>query len=95
MFSWNSNLYPAAALAENLEAIIWAKKHGCPWDDKACTAACEVGNLPILEWLRARGCPWNEDVYVAAIDMLFEDYHSSFVNEFGANFTNWFVNATP
>ena len=49
-----------AAVAGQLEALIWAREHGCPWDRDTSKAAAQGGNIEVLRWAREHGCPWNE-----------------------------------
>ena len=49
-----------AAEGGHLEALQWARAHGCPWDRWTCANAASNGHLEVLQWARAHGCPWDE-----------------------------------
>jgi hypothetical protein len=38
----------------------WARRNGCPWDERTCEVAAGRGHLEILRWARQHGCPWTE-----------------------------------
>ena len=41
--------------------LIWAREHGCTWDEMTCAKAAEGGHLEVLKWAREHGCPLEED----------------------------------
>jgi len=49
-----------AAQGGHLEALEWARRNGCPWDEHTCLVAAEGGHLEVLRWARRNGCPWDE-----------------------------------
>jgi hypothetical protein len=45
-----------AARAGQLEALKWAREHGCPWEEsRMCHRAALGGHLGVLKWLRELG----------------------------------------
>jgi len=40
---------------------MWAREHGCPWDEDTCALAAAGGYLNVLKWMREHHCPWHED----------------------------------
>jgi len=55
-----------AAEFGHLDVVQWARKHGCPWDARACTIAAQHGHLEVLRWAREHGCPWGSGIAVCA-----------------------------
>jgi len=56
-----------AAKGGHLEVLIWAREHGCLWDetmydvDTDCSSlAASGGHLEVLKWLRGHGYPMDE-----------------------------------
>ena len=49
-----------AARDGHLEVLKWARRNGCPWDEKTCAEAARGGHLEVLRWARENGCPWDE-----------------------------------
>jgi len=43
----------------HLEALMYAREHGCPWNEWVCHDAVKGGHLAVLQWARERNCPWN------------------------------------
>ena len=54
------------ASAGDVEALQWAREHGCPWDYRTCSRAAQKGRLEVLQWLHAHGCPWDEQTCSSA-----------------------------
>jgi hypothetical protein len=50
----------------NLEVLIWAREHDCPWGIGTCSWAAKNGHLAVLRWAREHGCPWNKRMCVSA-----------------------------
>ena len=56
------------ARAGDIEALRWAREHGCPWavpgpwpyDQTTCAEAAREGHLGVLQWLHESGCPWDD-----------------------------------
>jgi len=56
-----------AAKYGELDALQWAREHGCPWDEmEVSQAAAWGGHLGVLQWTREHGCPLVEDICVYA-----------------------------
>eukprot|EP00303_Exanthemachrysis_gayraliae_P001652 CAMPEP_0206005178 /NCGR_PEP_ID=MMETSP1464-20131121/4416_1 /ASSEMBLY_ACC=CAM_ASM_001124 /TAXON_ID=119497 /ORGANISM="Exanthemachrysis gayraliae, Strain RCC1523" /LENGTH=220 /DNA_ID=CAMNT_0053378605 /DNA_START=64 /DNA_END=726 /DNA_ORIENTATION=+ len=49
-----------AAVQGCLDALQWARDHGCPWHAGVCAAAAYGGHLEVIQWARANGCPWDK-----------------------------------
>jgi len=45
-----------AAACGHLEALVWARSQGCPWDTFSALLVAESGLLEVLQWVRADGC---------------------------------------
>lgn len=56
----------AAAEANDMDMLKWARKIGCPWDESTCANAAFHGNLEILHYARSQGCRWDESTCSAA-----------------------------
>lgn len=56
----------AAAEANDLRMLKWAKRIGCPWDESTCANSAFHGNIDILKYARSKGCPWDESTCSAA-----------------------------
>lgn len=46
----------------HFEILMWARRNGCPWNERTFSNATMSGREDVLEWLRAEGCP---DGYVS------------------------------
>ena len=42
-----------------LEALQWAREHGCPWDEDVCAWLLR-GHLHVLKWAWEHDCPCDE-----------------------------------
>jgi len=51
-----------AAAGGHLEVLMWAREHGCNWDEFTCAFAAEGGHLEVSQWVREHGCPWEEHI---------------------------------
>ena len=59
-----------AVQGNQIETLIWARQHGCPWeppsstrkpwDPTCCCIAAWKGHLDMLKYLHENGCPWNK-----------------------------------
>ena len=74
---WGIRVCHLAAAGGHLEVLIWAREHGCPWEEEepgeyddlvwtpyCCALAAEGGHLEVLRWLRfgsTIACPWDGD----------------------------------
>ena len=47
-----------AARRGKLEAMIWARLHGCPWSKWVPINAAVGGHVDIIQWARAHGASW-------------------------------------
>jgi len=56
---FKAKLCRCAARYGQLNCLIWALEHGCPWDSRTCNVAVKNGHLNILQWAREHGCPWD------------------------------------
>jgi hypothetical protein len=57
---WDFCASTAIALTGSLENLIWAREHGCPWNEATCSNAAASGNLEMLKYLHEQGCTWDE-----------------------------------
>jgi hypothetical protein len=64
----NTFVLQEAAEHNQLAAVQYLRRQGCPWDANACTAAAVyaryttctcIDELQTLHWLHETGCPWN------------------------------------
>jgi hypothetical protein len=55
-----AHLCHTACMLGSLDALVWLRSVGCPWDEGACAMAAHYGHLSVLQWARANGCPWHE-----------------------------------
>ena len=49
--------------ALSVARLAWAKRSGCPWDERTCASAAVNGQLAVVQWAREQAdppCPWNE-----------------------------------
>ncbi len=51
---------------DHLHTLQWAREHGCPWNELACTYAAQEGHLHILQWCVANGCPFDRESCIAS-----------------------------
>jgi hypothetical protein len=58
--SVNPGICAAAAKGGNLHVLQWARKNGCPWDNRTCSYAAGGGYLHVVQWARENVCPWDE-----------------------------------
>ena len=56
----SNNPCALAAKGGHLEALQWAREHGCEWVARTCKGAALGGHLAVLMWARQHDCPWNE-----------------------------------
>ena len=63
---WNNPCARAAA-GGHLEALQWAREHGCPLSEWSCQYAASGGHLAVLQWARLYHCPWGSACYYAAL----------------------------
>ena len=56
----------AAASHGHLEALIWLRGRGFPWNTSVCWSAAGAGHLEVLRYAHEHGCPWNADTCVYA-----------------------------
>ena len=52
---------PNAALRGDLEALQWAREHGCPWDGRTWEFAAEGGHPAVFRWAWENDCEWDEE----------------------------------
>ena len=60
-----------AVQGNQMETLIWARKHGCPWeppssmrkpwDPTCCCIAAWKGHLDVLKYLHENGCAWDDE----------------------------------
>ena len=43
-----------------LDCLRYARKNGCPWDEKTCEGAAKYGHLECLKYAREQGCRWSK-----------------------------------
>jgi hypothetical protein len=55
-----ARLCKTACMLGSLDALVWLRSVGWPWDDEACAMAALYGHLSVLQCARANGCPWDE-----------------------------------
>jgi hypothetical protein len=55
-----------AARHGQLSCLMYARSHGCAWDEGCCIEAAAGGHLDCLLYLHDQGCPWNLSVCSAA-----------------------------
>jgi hypothetical protein len=60
----SSQLCLNASLAGNIDMLIYAHEHGCPWNDYTCISAA---TLDCLKYAHEHGCPWHSGVLSRAI----------------------------
>lgn len=72
-----------AAGNRRLEALVWARERGAPWDAWTCWRAAKNGDLQIVKWAIEHGVPLDESVCDAAAER--GDYEMlSWAHEHGA-----------
>ncbi|KAJ1626624.1 hypothetical protein T492DRAFT_909968 [Pavlovales sp. CCMP2436] len=49
----------AAAGRGNLDALVWLRNRGCPWDKLTSQLAAFEGHLQVLRYAHEHGCPWD------------------------------------
>jgi hypothetical protein len=54
------NLCNFAGQYGHLEVLQWARRNGCPWDERTCYWAAKGGHLEVLQWARLNKCPWDK-----------------------------------
>jgi hypothetical protein len=52
-----ARLCHTACMLGSLDALVWLRSVGCPWDEKTCAIVAHFGHLSVLQWARANGCP--------------------------------------
>eukprot|EP01127_Copromyxa_protea_P004718 TRINITY_DN14548_c0_g1_i1.p1 TRINITY_DN14548_c0_g1~~TRINITY_DN14548_c0_g1_i1.p1 ORF type:complete len:404 (-),score=76.53 TRINITY_DN14548_c0_g1_i1:174-1361(-) len=54
---WKEDLCYAAAFKGNIDALIWARNHGCPWNANTMAGAIASGKYNVVRWAMENGCP--------------------------------------
>ena len=53
-------------MCESIELLQWARRAGCPWNEKTCAGVALLGHLEVLQWVRQQNLPWDRDTCAAA-----------------------------
>ena len=72
-----------AAVFGQLEALVFARRNGCPWDERTCNYAVAEGHLDVLMFAHENGCPWSVVTRDTAVENLAVDEILECLNENG------------
>jgi len=80
LFGKSGEPYKWAVKANQVMAVLWLLKHGCPDPDVALLTACEDDNQELMKWLCRIGFPQNEEAVTKRVkknkSMLLDLIHS-------------------
>jgi hypothetical protein len=65
---WSSRTCEWAAARGQLETLIWARNHGCRWNETTYARAAENGHVNVLIWSRNHGYPMSADICAIAAE---------------------------